>query len=857
MRTVKNHQDNFLSSNPSNTQSVKLRAAIALICAAAAAHAPQVLAETAAAADSAAAEDTLTEVIVTGSRTTGLRAADSPAPVQIFSAEALQKAAGSPDLQNALAQLVPSLTMQAFGFDMAGQTLQTKLRGLSPNHVLVLINGKRRHTTANLAVDTGSPYQGGAGADLNFIPLDSIDHIEVLTDGAAAQYGTDAIAGVINIILKKNNSGGNVNGTWGNYFNTGGNTNDVAGNAGFEPTEGAYLSITGENRGHGHSFAGSIDERLINPAVIGTFPNSNVVDAPLYPYLNRISGDGEQHLKTFVVNTGIDFEGGTEVYAFGTYGDKNAASYENTRLPSKAVFTPPGGTPVLQYPFGFQPQEASAEKDSAGTIGVKGAIQGWNWDLSSTYGVDKVSVRTKTTSNAAFFDATGTSPTDIYDGYMQATQWTNNLDINRNFDVGLAGPLNVAFGGEFRRETYTIQAGQPASYLQGGAQGFAGFSPTDAGVNSRKNEAVYIDLAVKPIAGLQIDAAGRFEHYSDFGDAKVGKLTARYDFTQEFALRGTVSNGFRAPTLAEEFYSSTNVGPSSAFVQLPPNSAGARQLGLNGLQPEHSVNLSLGAVWRPIPGMSTTLDAYQIQVTNRIVGSGSVFGNIAGVTLSPAVNAAIAANGNQLDPDVLATGQTGIEIFANGVDTITRGVDLVFDFPVTYDFGKIDYSIGATYNKTQITKLPSGLAAVPGQPLYDAQAVSDLTSASPLYVINLGALWSLNKFTVNLVEKIYGTASEYQGTTNTPDHSLQYFNTTLGVTAITNLDISYQIMEHLQFSVGATNLLNRFPNKINGDQRANEASFIFGSNASSSQYPQWSPFGINGGFYYVKAMFKW
>jgi iron complex outermembrane recepter protein len=850
----KKKQGCHMPVSPNKTQSVNLRAAIAMLCAAAAMQTSQAVAESAA---PAVADDNLDEVIVTGSRTTGMKAADSPAPIQILSAEALQTASGSPDLQNVLAQLVPSLTLQAFGFDMAAQTLQVKMRGLSPNHVLVLVNGKRRHTTANLAVDTGSVFQGGAGADLNFIPLDAIDHIEVLTDGAAAQYGTDAIAGVINIILKKNNSGGNLNGTWGNYYNTGGNTNDVAGNAGFAPTDGAFVSVTGENRNHGHSFVGSIDERVINPAVIGTFPNSNLVDAPGYPFVNRISGDGEQHLKTFAVNSGIDFEGGTELYAFGTYGDKNAASFENTRLPNKSVFNPPGGgTPVLQYPFGYQPQESSQEKDSSATLGVKGAVIGWNWDLSSTYGQDKVDVSTLTTSNAAFFDATGTSPTSIGDGYMKATQWTNNLDINKNFEVGLAGPLNVAFGAEYRRETYTIAAGQPASYLQGGAQGFAGFSPTDAGVNDRKNEAAYIDLAAKPIAGLQVDLAGRYEHYSDFGHATVGKLTARYDFTPEFALRGTVSNGFRAPTLAEEFYSSTNVGPSSAFVQLPPNSAGAKQLGLNGLQPEHSVNLSAGIVWRPIPGMFTTLDVYQIQVTNRIVGSGSLLGSNGGVIQSPAVNAAIAANGNQLDPDVIATGVTGINIFANGIDTITRGADLVFDFPVTYNFGKIDYSIGATYNSTDLTKLPGPLATVPGQPLYDATAISDLTTASPKYQANFGVLWTYNKVTVNLVEKVYGPASEWGNTTETESGGIEYFKTQINLTAITNLDIGYQVMEHLQFSIGATNLFNRFPNKINGEQRASEGNFVWGGNGSSSQYPQFSPFGINGGFYYVKGMFK-
>src|ERR1700683_506408 len=206
----------------------KLRAIIALLCAAAAWPA-QVLAET-----PTAGESDLDEVIVTGSRQTGIKASDSAAPIQIVGAEAL-KASGAPDLMSALSTLVPSLQMQAFGFDMSGQTLQARLRGTSPNDVLVLINGKRRHTTANLAVDTGSPFQGAAGVDLNFIPLDAIDHVEVLTEGAAAQYGSDAIAGVVNIILKKNNSGGSVSGLYGQYGNNGGRrTESVTGTCGVE-----------------------------------------------------------------------------------------------------------------------------------------------------------------------------------------------------------------------------------------------------------------------------------------------------------------------------------------------------------------------------------------------------------------------------------------------------------------------------------------------------------------------------------------------------------------------------------------------------------------------------------------------
>src|ERR1700729_3565738 len=253
----------------------------------------------------------LQEVVVTGTRQSGLTVASSPAPIQIVSGEALQSS-GAPDLMSAMAQLVPSLQMEAFGFDEGGQTLLARLRGLSPNHVLVLVNGKRRHTTANLAVDSGSPYQGGAGVDLNFIPLDAIDHIEVLTEGAAAQYGADAIAGVINIILKNDSSGNKLDGTWGKHYDGGGNTGDVGGNAGFAQMDGSYFNVTAEMHNHGHSNLSGVEPPAINS--LGTYPNSNMTQVPGYPYLNMIEGDAETHTKLVMVNSGFVFDGGTEFY---------------------------------------------------------------------------------------------------------------------------------------------------------------------------------------------------------------------------------------------------------------------------------------------------------------------------------------------------------------------------------------------------------------------------------------------------------------------------------------------------------------------------------------------------------------
>lgn len=812
-------------------------------------------------AHATAAPNTLNEVIVTGSRERGVTAADSAAPVQIVSAGALQRAGGNPSLVAALAQTVPSYTAQAFGNDMAGQTLQARLRGLSCNDVLVLVNGKRRHSTANIEVDSG-PYQGCAGTDLNFIPLAAIAHIEVLTQGAAAQYGSGAIAGVINIILRKRASGGTLTGTYGGYMDGGGVTGDVSVNGGFAPLPHSYLNVTAEVHHHGSSNRSAVDERVINPANLATYPDSNMLQVPGYPYLGAEEGDGQYDLKLLEFNTGFRLRQGIELYAFGTYGLKRAASFQKYRLPSAIAYTDPAtGATTYPFPFGFVPQEASRETDDSATAGLKAATDGWRWDLSSTYGVDHFSAYTLNSANAAVYAATGhPTPSDYYDGYLQAAQWTWNLDVDRGFGVGLAGPLNVAFGGQYRNDTYTIGAGIPISYLDGGAQGYPGFTPTDAGAHDRHVGAVYVDLALRPVQALQLDAAGRYEHYSDFGTATIGKLTGRYDLTPRFALRATVSSGFRAPTLAEEYYSSTNVTPTSAFVQLPPNSPGGRLLGLgSGLRPERSVQYSVGLLWRPTTRVIATLDVYRINITDRIVATGDLYGTLNGVPQpsAAAVNAAIAANGNQLDPAVLASGSTGVTLFANGIDTSTQGADLSFDMPQDYAFGRVVWSLGANFNATRITKVPAAPAELSGATLYDATALSDLSTASPKYVIHLGARWRARKLAVDLTEQLYGPSSEWESDDgDNPANVPQYFKSTISVTAITNLDIGYRLTRRFALHLGAINLFDRYPNTYNRTLLAHYDSFRYGDTLGVFQYPMFSPFGINGGYYYVRGVVR-
>jgi iron complex outermembrane receptor protein len=773
-------------------------------------------------------------VIVTGTRAAGLKVENSASPVQVLDSTSLART-GQPDLIQALAQNLPSLNAQAFGSDMANMTLSARLRGLSPNNTLVLVNGKRRHGTANLAV-LGGPYQGGAAADLNYIPVAAIDHVEVLQDGAAAQYGTDAIAGVINIILKSNYRGasGNLNG--GGYGDGGGHTGDGAVNLGLTPFTDAFLSLTAETKYHGFSDRGGIDPRVIDAANLARYPQLR--DHPGYPRVNHISGDAQYRQHIVAANFGADLSGSVSLYSFATYGKKKAAAFENYRTPNRL--------PAI-YPTGFSPQETFDEEDAAFTGGLKGTLPGnWRWDLSSTYGKDTARLGVAHSANIALFNDTGATPLDFSAGRFVASQWTNNLDLSHEFDTGWATPLTFAVGLEHRRDTYEIGAGDAASRYKEGSQSFPGFSLTDAGEHRRSNKAAYVNLAGQPLKGWTVDLAGRYEHFSDFGSARVGKLTSRYDVSPSVGVRATWSNGFRAPTLAEAYYSATNVSPRSAFVQLAPNSPGARLVGVNGLRPEASTNLSAGLVFNPQSNLAITLDAYQITIRDRIVGSGALYGS-GGAINAPAVTAAILANGNVLDPTVV---QTGINIFSNAVNTRSRGLEFVATLNSNYGTaGKVDWSLAANYNKVQVIKINQAPRQLQPQTLLDRTAISDIETASPRARVNLGALWRSGPWTVNLREAIYGKASEMQSS-----DGATYYETEVKPTAITDLEVSYQLGKAWTVSVGANNLFNQYPDQVNGALLAEQRANL--DNAAVSVYPAFSPFGINGGYYYARVGFK-
>lgn len=777
-----------------------------------AAVAPAVGADVSPASDStptAAAEadsgDSLESVIVTGTRETNVKARDSSAPIDVLPATALQ-ATGATELRDALERVLPSLNHAAFAGDYGALTDTVQLRGLSPDHVLILINGKRRHTTANIYADSG-PLSGSAPVDLDLIPLSAIDHIEVLRDGAAAQYGSDAIAGVINIILKSANHGGAATANVGNYYDGGGFTAAGGGDLGTSLGDDGFLHLSGDYRHHNHSVRSGVDSR------------TGVRD-------NLIFGDPEVEREAIAFNASKPLSGGAaEVYSFATYAHRDGQSYENYRLPNRIPSV---------YPNGFSPQATIDENDFAGTVGVKGdQLFGWRWDLSSTYGGDQDGEGLINSGNPALGAAT---PTRFHIAYFKITQWTNTLDINRPLDVGLDSPVNLAFGGEWRRETYKIRPGDPASYEQGGAQSEQGLSPVNAGSYGRSNWAAYVDLAANPLPHWQVDIAGRHEHFTDFGNTTSGKLSTRYDFSSRFGLRATVSNGFRAPSLAQEFFAALGVSPTGASGQIAAGSPAAKALGAGTLEPEKSVSFSLGAVAEPLDGLHATLDGYFIRITNRIVDGGSYAGQ-------QAINA-LEANGVTFPPGIDPANVTAV-FFSNGADTKTYGVDLTADYRTDFGAaGSVDWDAAFNYNRTILTRL--GLDGN-GNPLLDAQQIADLTSASPQSKIIVGGVWKYAGFSASLHEIRYGKSAPLDQYYTGPNaFSITTFYESVNQPKyVTNLELGYE-WRGLQWAVGANNLFNVYPKELPPAQR-----YI-----GTALYDAYTGLGINGGYYYTRLTYK-
>ncbi len=788
------------------------------------------------------------DIIVTGTRQQGRTKADSPAPVDVVSAAELERT-GQQNVFDALNTLLPSLDLPPFGFDTAGLVRSARLRGLSPDDTLVLVDGKRRHVSANINADIG-PAGGSDPVDLDMIPISLIDHIEVLRDGAAAQYGSDAIAGVINIILKHADHGGSAFAQEGATYVQDGFTNNIGASFALPIAKDGYFDIAADYRYHDHTDRSGdfISQSQIpggpTPLTANGYAGGGTFKVPAKA--NEIEGDPRYNLVNFGYNAGYDI-GPVELYSFATYSYRHAEAFENYRDPNyQGSFSsqqPPPPAPLLPYPNltaakyypnGFSPLEALNEDDYSLTAGARGDLPGdYHYDLSTTYGGDIDNISTLNSVNPFYLETFGSSPTKFHAGEFNNTEWTSNLDVSKPFDLPfLAKPLNVAIGAEFRRDTYQIQQGDFSAYYGGGAQAYPGFTPQSTGYFQRENEAVYADVATYILPKWQVDLAGRFEHYSDVGDTETGKFTTRYDFSPLLGIRGTISNGFRAPTLAQEGFAAVNVTPTSATGQFPVDSAAARFLGSSALKAERSQNYEVGFVSSPIERMHIALDFYQIDIRDQIVNSGLIGGTPAS---EAAVNQAFILDGSA--PPAGAAGSLFAQFYTNGVNTRTRGADLTIDYvtPLSDD-SKIAWLLAGNFNDVEITRTVASAQLTP-------DVLSEIKSSTPKSKVLLQAVYTNGPFSVTARETRFGQVVEILadaysgGSPFTTNRNAPHF--------ISDLELGYKLTKNVTLVLGADNLFDTYANHTTAQARYQNAE----------EYIASSPYGIDGGFYYGRVNF--
>ena len=625
-----------------------------------------------------------TERVTVGSRMAGAEA-EKAVPVDIITPDQIA-ASGYAETAQVIQSLAASFNFPRPTITDGTDTVRpATLRGLGPDQVLVLINGKRRHQSALVHLN-GSIGRGSTGVDLNAIPLSAIDHIEVLRDGAAAQYGSDAIAGVINIVLKGGESRPNMTTKFGLSKGTftgnrcassglncaegddigfsDGELADVGGSWGIGLGKGS-VTVAAEYRHHNRTNRASFDPR--DQIVVGDAGN-NLVAEP-----NHRWGDPDTRDAMTFVNASVPLNRAETrfLYGFGGYSRRqaNSAGFYRRALDVR-------NWPEI-YPLGFLPAIRPTVVDASGTAGVRGAFNNWTYDVSGQYGRNSFAFTIGDSLNVSLGPSLPPNKTTFEAGTLALNQFVGNVDVSRPVRVGhFAGPLNVAMGAEYRRENYQIIAGEPDSYRDGGVpnraggpaaigvQVFPGFRPSNEVDESRSSVAGYVDVEGDVLPWLRLGAAARAERYSDFGSTVDGKITMRVRADRRFIVRSSFSTGFRAPSLGQSFFSSTatnflNLGQGLVPVEsltLPVSSAAAQALGAQPLEPERSTHTSAGVVIAPASALDVTIDYYRIAIDNRIVLSGNFTAAPIAVLLAP-------------------FGANSARFFTNAIDTQTNGVD--------------------------------------------------------------------------------------------------------------------------------------------------------------------------------------
>jgi len=792
---------------------------------------------------SAKAKD-LSAVIVTGTRSDSRTESSSLTPIDVVSAKVLQQT-GTSELSTALARIIPSLNFpRPAAADSADTQRPAQLRGLSPDEVLVLVNGKRWHQGAIL-LNNGVIGRGSQPVDLNTIPMSAIDHIEVLRDGASAQYGSDAIAGVINIILKQGAKGGDVEISGGQYSAGDGRQWQGAANFGI-PLGGdrGWLRLTLQNGNQDHTNRAGPDNRA-------GFPQLGV---------NFRQGDPDVHDSNILLNAQYDLTPDVELYTFGHYGRRQSTSPAFYRY---GINSPkPNNALIGQvYPDGFLPLEHADSTDATLVAGLRGKVDGWRWDLSGNYGRNRVSYETRNSTNYAYLHDFGNAPSVFSDGILSAAQQSVDLDIAKDITTGwLPNPLTVAFGAQYLRQTYAIDAGSLPSWyvgtsgVSGGAQGFAGWQPSNAVDASRHDVAEYLDLETNLTDKLGVAAAVRHEDYNDFGNTTSGSLSGRFDFTDSFAIRGSASTGFRAPSLGQEYFSQISslfyaAGslpglPAGIYNRglVPVGSQIAQLLGAQALKPEKSKNFTLGTVWSPTDALTLSLDLYQINIKDRIALSGAIS------TTTPSVVSYLAANG------VNDLGYSSVNYFTNAADTRTRGVDFVGTYLADLGHaGTLATTLSANYNQNVVTSVKPNPAVLNNLGVnfvrlnrQDIQGY--LANSSPRSKLILSEQYTVGNWGVTGTLTRYGRYTNYVSSlaTYNPNATPAVVDQTFTPKWVLDLAVNYHLNDWT-FSVGADNALDTYPDK----------NIANNTNNGTLPYSTFSPFGYNGAYVYGKVRYSW
>ena len=822
---------------------------------------------------------TVDAIVVVGTRSIGRRALQAPVPIEVVDREQLS-ITGQSETGRVLQMLVPSFNFSSSTISDGTDALRpATLRGLGPDQTLVLVNGKRRHKSALLHVNT-SVGRGTAGTDFNAIPSSAIERIEVLRDGAAAQYGSDAIAGVINIVLKDDVDTGDADVYWGQTYEGDGDTWNANANYGMKVGEAGFLNLTAEWRDRyrtnragltGNQQYDWVDvDQGREPDNVLEIENDDgtVTEKPVwfdpreytFERQNFRIGDADSTQKVGFYNFGLPLAAGLELYSFGGHSSRqnnSAGFYRRANQSDRTV------TEI--YPDGFLPEINTNIGDTSLALGMAWTHEttDLNVDVSINHGLNTFDFLISNSLNASYGSS---SPTSADAGGFELSQTAFNLDVTYPLDYQ-SSLINLAGGVEFRREGYGIHAGEPLSWINaglgadgaaGGIQVFPGFRPDNEVDESRTNIAGYADfesyLSGQPGSGLLVGAAARGEQYSDFGATVTGKATARYDLTQQVAVRAAGSTGFRAPSLQQLYFNNISTqfkvdaddidgdGNTDELVALEVgtfrnDSDAARALGIPELKEETAFNVSGGFVLKPLEKMWLSIDGFLIQIDDRIVLSGS---------FSADKVAALAA-----------AGASSAQVFTNVAQTRTQGVDVAAGYLLAFDNESVlNLRAALTWADTEVigdVDAPEILVGLEDT-LFPSQERSMIEEWQPNTRINLSADYIIGDLTIGGALRYFGSYTVQEGSGDDPARQ------TYGGKWLTDIQSNYQLNEGLSLTIGANNLLDQVPdlNEIgqsrSGTLEDSTGQVIVDSPGVFTYSRRSAPFGFNGGLYYAETI---